>query len=669
MHDLIAQSSCTKKLKRGKKHTFRKPWMTQELHNLILKRRKLHQSLHDQPYNKLLYQKYLRLKNLTADSINIAKKEFYKNEFETAKSDPNRKWAFVNTVLKRNFYQNDVPSYLSIDGQNITSQLEMTEKFNEFFTTVGSNLASELPSSDIDPLSYLVKIEDKASSFKFMEISDDITSEIVQNCSSKKAVGCDQISMKLLKDHSKTLVPILTHLINLTIRTSTFPDSQKIARVRPLHKKGDKAELNNYRPISILTATSKIIEKVLSFQLRYFLESNEMFCGSQFGFRERKSTTSAISKLLEQLYENFNESRITQGIFLDFSKAFDTINHDILIQKLPYYNFTNEACNLLNSYLSNRTQYVQIDQHKSSPASVNIGVPQGSVLGPILFIIYINDLINAAPMFNYILFADDTNIFSTDPLLLKSNLKNIENWCHANRLILNFTKTFQILFKAPNKTVPYPENYILDMGNTQLMSKPSTKFLGIFLDDAITFKCHISELCRKLNFSLLLMRCARPYLDVKTMISLYYAFFYPHLIYGIEFYGHAANCYLDQIYLLQKSALRIILKIPPGGHVTSYFKEFHIMPIKMLFKYRFLIHFHKLHLDGDLDLQKTSSSSTRSKTIFQPKRTNNCRGDRSLLTTGVNLWNAYLMGEEATESSCLKVKLAAALWGSCVPQS
>lgn len=164
------------------------------------------------------------------------------------------------------------------------------------------------------------------------------------------------------------------------------------------------------------------------------------------------------------------------------------------------------------------------------------------------------------------------------------------------------------------------------MGNTQLMSKPSTKFLGIFLDDAITFKCHISELCRKLNFSLLLMRCARPYLDVKTMISLYYAFFYPHLIYGIEFYGHAANCYLDQIYLLQKSALRIILKIPPGGHVTSYLKEVHIMPIKMLFKFRFLIHFHKLHIDGDLDLQKTISSFTRSKTIFNPREPTTAEG-------------------------------------------
>ena len=185
-----------------------------------------------------------------------------------------------------------------------------------------------------------------------MEISDDITSEIIRNCSSKKAVGCDQISMKLLKDHSKTLVPILTHLINLTIRTSTFPDSQTIAHVRPLHKKGDKAELNNYRPISILTATSKIIEKVLSFQLRYFLESNEMFCGSQFGFRERKSTTSAISKLLEELYENFNESRITQGIFLDFSKAFDTINHELVIAKLNAYGFDKNSLSVINSFLS-----------------------------------------------------------------------------------------------------------------------------------------------------------------------------------------------------------------------------------------------------------------------------------------------------------------------------
>ena len=207
----------------------------------------------------------------------------------------------------------------------------MTEKFNQFSTTVGTNLAAALPPSDIDPLSYLEK-SNHHEIFKFWEISEDQTSKLLQISSAKKAVGCDSIPMKLLKENRPTFSPILTFMINLIIKTSYFPDCQKIARVRPLHKKGDKSELNNYRPISTLTAVSKIIEKVLASQLRSFLESNEMFSTCQFGFREKKSTTSAISKLMEQLYVNFDESKITQGIFLDFSKAFDTINHDILKQ-------------------------------------------------------------------------------------------------------------------------------------------------------------------------------------------------------------------------------------------------------------------------------------------------------------------------------------------------
>ena len=240
--------------------------------------------------------------------------------------------------MNRKVCHDDTPSCLKIDAQKITEKHEIAEKFNEFFTEVGSNLAAKLPVSTIDPLIYISEHSQDLSPtpFCFQEISEEITAKILSKSSIKKAVGCDGISMKLLKDNSSTFAPILTHKISLIVKHSVFPDSQKIARVRPLHKKGDKSELNNYRPISILTATSKIIEKVLAAQLRLFLETNNIFCNSQYGFREKRSTTSAISKLMEQLYSNFDVSKITQGIFVDFSKAFDTIDHEILIKRFLF---------------------------------------------------------------------------------------------------------------------------------------------------------------------------------------------------------------------------------------------------------------------------------------------------------------------------------------------
>ena len=197
------------------------------------------------------------------------------------------------------------------------------------------------------------------------------------------------------------------------------------------------------------------------------------------------------------------------------------------------------------------------------PRKISIGVPQGSALRPILFLIFINNLVKSAPQLKYVLFADDTNIFSLEPQVLKENLIKIEEWCLANRLILNTKKTFQVIFKAPNKMISDPDVFNLSMGNSQLATISSTKFLGIEIDSNITFKTHIGQICKKLNYILLLMRSIRQFLDVPTMTNLYYTFFYPHLIYGIEFWGHAAQCDLNQIMLLQKAALRVILKIPP----------------------------------------------------------------------------------------------------------
>ena len=302
---------------------------------------------------------------------------------------------------------------------------------------------------------------------------------------------------------------------------------------------------------------------------------NNLLYDNQFGFREGKNTCLAISKLMENLYESFNRSEIKQGVFLDFSKAFDSIDHNILLKKLPHYHFTSSAIKLMSSYLTDRSQYVKLGDHRSTMRKIGIGVPQGSVLGRILFLIFINVLINSAPQLEYILFADDTTFFSLEPQVLKENLIKIEEWCLANRLILNTKKTFQVIFKAPNKMISDPDVFDLhgSMGNSQLATISSTKFLGIEIDSNITFKTHIGQICKKLNYVLLLMRSIRQFLDVPTMTKLYDTFFYPHLIYGIEFWGHAAQCDLNQIMLLQKAALRVILKIPPRNQTFNASKS------------------------------------------------------------------------------------------------
>ena len=438
MQTLINESSCTVSKKQNKKLNFKKPWMTRKIFRLITQRENCRKKIFDDPFNGKLLKHYTKLKNLAAEAVKKAKVDYFKHKFEVVKSNPNEKWTLINRILNRNVAKSSVPSCLETDTCKFSLPKEISECFNEFFCNIGTGLAGKLPKTNVDPLSYLIK-NTHIEQFDFLEISPEITAEVIGNSSAQKAVGYDGISMAIIKDNKTILAEVLTHMINTIIRTSKFPDSQKIARVRPLHKKGDKSDRNNYRPISILTAISKITEKVLAIQLRYFLENCDILSDCQFGFREKRNTTSAISRLMEQLYQSFNDSKITQGIFLDFSKAFDTIDHSILIKKLPFYNFSSDACNLLESYLSNRKQFVKIDDFKSSLKEVRIGVPQGSVLGPILFLIYINDLINAAPMFNYLLFADDTNIFSNDPLLLKANLKKIEQWCLSNKLILNYT--------------------------------------------------------------------------------------------------------------------------------------------------------------------------------------------------------------------------------------
>ena len=293
--------------------------------------------------------------------------------------------------------------------------------------------------------------------------------------------------------------------------------------------------------------------------------------------------------------------------------------------------------------------------------NISIGVPQGSILGPLLFLIYINDLLKAAPSLNYILYADDTNIFSSDPTLLKQEISKVESWCVSNRLILNYTKTFQIVFKSPKKQIDL-SNFQINMSSQILEIKNETKFLGVILDENITFKQHIKELCRKLNLILIMMRAIRPYFDQKTMIDLYYSFFYPHMLYGIEFWGHASDTDLKRVLTIQKATVRVILNKNPREHVTSFFKVLKIMPIKMLFKFCTLKLLLKTFSNEFLMSLKPKHSYNTHNDDLAVQKANNKRGERSLLCSGVSLYNRYLKGVRMGAGTGFPRDLASCLW-------
>ena len=643
---------------------FKKPWMTMKLIDLIKKRTKMHNKSKKEPFNEKLKRDYHTFRNFVTNQIKFMKTNYYKAEYEKCKSNQNEKWLFIKRLLNKPSNKLNSPSILEEGGEIINNQLDIAESFNKYFTNIGVDLADMLPTTDVNFEIYLPKLNNLPT-FKFDEIDSCDLFPIINSISIRKATGYDKISARAIKENSLVLTPVLVHIINLMIRTSEFPDPLKIARVTPIFKKGNPMHTNNYRPISILSILSKIIEKLLTNQIQTFMESHHLFTSSQFGFRKARNTTSAINILMEKLYAGYDNSVATQGVFLDFSKAFDTINHNILIAKLSHYNFSHESSMLLRSYLSNRKQYVKIGNTSSTFQPIKIGVPQGSVLGPLLFLIYINDLVKASPYLDYILFADDTNVFSTNQEVMRSELPKIVTWCLANKLILNSDKTLQVIFKAPNKKINTCE-YELKINNSPLAFLDNTTFLGVVLDSNINFKKHISAVCSKLHLCLLIMRSVRRYLDDKMLTDFYYTFFYPHLIYGLEFWGHAGKTELNRILILQKAALRIIMKYKPNEHISSHFEKLKIMPIDMLFKYRFLILFLKTHSSDDIEKLKPAHNYETRSSGLKRIQVHNKRGERSLLSTGVALYNCYFAGMATGGLSAPWVGLASRLWASKV---
>ena len=539
--------------------------------------------------------------------IRKEKRAYYKVKFDNAKDNIKKTWNVINGVLNKKNTKKDITD-IEVNDKNVSDKQEIVTIFNDYFISIGKKMQDNVKNNITEGNRNKKKqkwLKGNFSSSIFFNpvVSSDIV-EIVSKFDSNKSPGYDGIHPKVLKRSISVIAEPLCNIINLALAKGIFPDSLKVAKVIPVFKKGNRSLLTNYRSISVLSVFSKKFEKVIYKNLVSFIECNNILYNRQYGFRRSHSTYHALIDFTKKIANAFENNKFLIGIFFDLSKAFDCIDHNILINKLYFYGIRGVALDMIKSYLTNRKQFVNIDNCSSSYLDILLGVPQGSVLGPLLFLLYVNDLPNASDILSFILFADDTNLFlaSNDPTrvgyLLNSELEKVNSWFLTNKLLINFSKTNYMIFKPRNRIID--ENLInIYINNNEINRVTNVKFLGIKIDNKLTWKDHVNEISQKISSVIGIMNRLKFILPIPILNNLYNTMILPYLSYCNIIWGNCASYLLQKLLLLQKRALRVITKSPYLAHTEILFHKLNILNIYDLHSY-FVASFMYSYLKNDL---------------------------------------------------------------------
>ena len=443
-----------------------------------------------------------------------------------------------------------------------------------------------------------------------MQGSDCTAFEIEGYISSLKNKATSDLAIQPLKFVSKEIAPVIQHLVNASLIQGIFPTKLKCAKVIPLHKGGSRTDINNYRPISLLSCFSKIYEKIMHNRLTKFFDENKIIFRSQYGFRSGHSCEHALLEAQHRLNIALDKNQIAVLLLIDFSKAFDMVDHGILLSKLEHYGVRGNILSWFRSYLINRRQYVHVNNHESAVQTLQYGVPQGSILGPLLFILYINDMPQVSKLANYIFYADDANIIITadnyDDLRSNVNtvLQKINNWVINNGLKLNINKTKYMMF-TNRRNIANELN--ISLNGKKIEYTDRERFLGVILDSNLTWSSHINLLSSKLSQNSGIIYKLKGIVPVSVLRKLYNSFIQSHLNYCSSVWGLGAKSSLNKFFTSQKKAVRAIenrfnncFYNPDTGELPCHTKEIfarnNILTVHNLIAKNCLVLMHKVLL-------------------------------------------------------------------------
>jgi hypothetical protein len=531
-------------------------------------------------------------------------------------------WTIVKSELGCKKSNNSFPD-IKLGDKVFVDSFKIAELFNKKFIKVTDEMGVAPCKQDAINLA-LNGHRGSIFKFNFNFVTESEIIKVMNTLKNKKSAGWDDIPLDLTKKLSLYVAKPLAIVINQSFQNSVFPDNLKYAEVKPLFKKGDRHDIDNYRPVSVLPSFSKVFEKLALNQLLNFLESNFLFANEQYGFRKGRSTIAAISDLVDEVSWALDGSHSSMGVFCDLSKAFDCVDHNILLGKMELFNFSSESIGWMSSYLENRKQRTVVCKNNvkcnSQWESIKAGVPQGSILGPLLFLLYINDLPNNINS-KLILFADDTTVIlkanSLDQLEFKVNqcFMELSDWFKCNGLKLNQGKTQLVNFRTFQARDGFDKEVIFQ--GQEVSTLENAKFLGIHLDSNFSWNKCIEYIAKKINTSNYQMLILRDVTDLKTRIMIYYAYFFSIVQYGIEFWGVASEA--DKIFIIQKRFLRIMTFSPWRTSCKPIFKELNILTIPCLYILKVLL-WVQSNFDSLSDENFDHGYNTRYRNDFQYPR-------------------------------------------------